>query len=132
MAASGAAASSAAGAASPGPCGLRLGQMGGDLFCGVDRGGDLGVECLVARDVGEACEALGDAAFDAPQGDPHRGAQALGCDQALGQVVDRSELQRAHGGELVPLLGERDDCRGCGLIAQPAQECQARRVGVLR
>jgi len=59
---------------------------------------------LVARQVRQACQAPRHAPFDAPQRDAHRGYLGAGGQQALGQVVDRTQVQGAHRGELVTVL----------------------------
>jgi hypothetical protein len=84
-----------------------------------------GIRRLIARQLRQAGETARHAPLDAPQGHAHRGAQSLGCQQALGQVVDRAELQRPHCGEFVAFLGERDYRGSGGLFAEAAQQRQS-------
>jgi len=85
----------------------------------------------VAREFRAARVAPRDTPLDAAQRHPYRGAQTLGGEQALRQVIHGTELQRAYRGELVPFFGECDDRRRSRLVAQPAQQRQSVRARVL-
>jgi len=62
-------------------------------------------------DMSEALQLALHALLDSPQCKPYGRAEALGSQEAFWQVVDCAELQRPDSGELIAILGERDDRR---------------------
>jgi hypothetical protein len=69
--------------------------------------------------------------LDTPQRQAHRSTQPLRRQQALWQIVDRAELQRPHGRELVAVLGQRNHRWKCRPAAQLPQLLEPTSLRVL-
>jgi hypothetical protein len=82
--------------------------------------------------VGEICDPACNPLFDHPQGEPYRGLQSLGCEQAFGKVVHRTELQGPHGGQLIAFFRHGDHRREMRFLAQLPQQLEASRLWILR
>src|SRR6185312_17563551 len=64
------------------------------------------------------------------QGELYRRSQSLGREQTLRQIVDRAELDRANGRELISVLRDHDDRRHGGPALQLPQPLETLRAGV--
>jgi len=73
---------------------------------------------------------LGDPELHASQREAHGGMQPLRRQQPLRQIVGGAELQGAHRGELVAVLGQHDHRGARSLIAQLAQQLETGAVRI--